>query len=226
MAATIAAVTVSAVFFDVGETLVDETEVWGAWADWLGVPRLTFFAALGAVIARGGDHREVFHIFCPGRAYDEVLRAREEAIGPLGFTTADLYPDARGCLDALVARGYRVGIAANQPPRAQALLEESGLPYEWLVISAMVGIEKPSPEFFSHLRELSGLPPERIAYVGDRADNDVAPAAAAGMVAIHVRRGPWAVIHAGRPELALAALSIGSLAELPDRLDELSRSGH
>lgn len=95
------------------------------------------------------------------------------------------------------------------------MLEASGLPFDWLVISAVVGLEKPSAAFFVHLCELSGLPPERIAYVGDRADNDVAPAAAAGMVPIHVRRGPWAVIHAGRPELALAALSVGSLAELP-----------
>ena len=214
---------VDAVFFDVGETLVDETEVWGAWADWLGVPRLTFFAALGAVIARGGDHREVFDIFCPGRPFGELVDAREADIGPLGFTVADLYPDARGCLEALVVRGYRVGIAANQPPRAQAVLEASGLPHEWLVISAVVGLEKPSPAFFAHLCDLAGLPPGRIAYVGDRADNDVGPAAGAGMVAIHVRRGPWAVIHAGRPELALAALSLGSLAELPDRLDELRR---
>lgn len=101
------------------------------------------------------------------------------------------------------------------------MLEASGLPFDWLVISAVVGLEKPSAAFFVHLCELSGLPPERIAYVGDRADNDMAPAAAAGMVPIHVRRGPWAVIHARRPELALAALSVGSLAELPDRLDEL-----
>lgn len=100
------------------------------------------------------------------------------------------------------------------------MLEASGLPFDWLVISAVVGLEKPSAAFFVHLCELSGLPPERID-VGDRADNNVAPAAAAGMVPIHVRRGPWAVIHAGRPELALAALSVRSLAELPDRLDEL-----
>ena len=30
-----------------------------------------------------------------------------------------------------------------------------------------------------------------IAYVGDRADNDVGPAIAAGMVGVHIRRGPW-----------------------------------
>ena len=212
---------VDAVFFDVGETLVDETEVWGVWADWLGVPRLTFFAAIGAVIARGGDHREVFEMFRPGCGFDELLRAREAEIGPQGFTLADLYPDVRPCLETLAARGYRIGIAANQPARAQTVLQESGLPYEWLVISAVVGLDKPSSAFFAHLCELSGLPPERIAYVGDRADNDVGPAAAAGMVAIHVRRGPWAVLHAGRPELARAALSVVSLAELSERLDEL-----
>ena len=43
------------VVFDVGETLVDETRVWSTWADVVGIPRLTFMAVLGAVIARGGS---------------------------------------------------------------------------------------------------------------------------------------------------------------------------
>ena len=30
-----------AVFFDVGETLLDESRAWAAWADWLGVSQLT-----------------------------------------------------------------------------------------------------------------------------------------------------------------------------------------
>jgi hypothetical protein len=48
------------VCLDVGETLVDETRIWSIWADMVGVARLTFMAMLGAVIARGGQHREVF----------------------------------------------------------------------------------------------------------------------------------------------------------------------
>ena len=48
------------VAFDVGEVLVDETRLWGEWADRLGVSRLTFFAALGAVIAEGRHHLAVF----------------------------------------------------------------------------------------------------------------------------------------------------------------------
>src|SRR5574338_365759 len=51
------------VCLDVGETLIDETRIWSLWADELGVPRLTFLAALGAVIERGGEHRDVFQIF-------------------------------------------------------------------------------------------------------------------------------------------------------------------
>lgn len=57
---------IEAVFFDVGETIVDETREYGAWADWLGVPRHTFSAVFGAVIARGGDYRETFQYFRPG----------------------------------------------------------------------------------------------------------------------------------------------------------------
>jgi hypothetical protein len=39
---------IKSVFFDVDETLVDETREYGTWADWLGVPRHTFSAVFGA----------------------------------------------------------------------------------------------------------------------------------------------------------------------------------
>ena len=61
----------------------------------------------------------------------------------------------------------------------------------------------------------SGLPAGEIAYVGDRVDNDVEPALAAGMVAVHIRRGPWGYLHEPPPE----ALRITSLDELPAVLD-------
>jgi len=102
-----------AVFFDVGETIVDETREYGTWADWLGVPRHTFAAVFGAVIARGGDYRETFQHFKPG--FDlAVERERRAAAGkPESFTEADLYPDARPCLAALRERGLLVGLAGN-----------------------------------------------------------------------------------------------------------------
>jgi FMN phosphatase YigB (HAD superfamily) len=71
------------------------------------------------------------------------------------------------------------------------------------------------------VREL-GLEPAEIAYVGDRVDNDVEPAARAGLRAIFIRRGPWAFIQAGRENPPAAASSIDSLDELPAALANLS----
>ena len=56
---------VAAVVFDVGETLVDETRAWQAWADALGVPRLTLLGVLGGLAVGGEDHRRVFELWRP-----------------------------------------------------------------------------------------------------------------------------------------------------------------
>ena len=48
--------------------------------------------------------------------------------------------------------------------------------------------------FFDKLIEVSGHSPEEIAYVGDRLDNDIAPAAGAGLATVWIRRGPWGYI--------------------------------
>ena len=58
------------------------------------------------------------------------------------------------------------------------------------------------------------LDARNIAYVGDRTDNDVLPAADAGMRPILIRRGPWGHLHALRPEAKRATI-IDSLDELP-----------
>src|SRR6476469_8896985 len=121
--------TIKAVVFDVGETLVDETRAWSAWADWLGIPRLTFLAVCGAVIASGNpDHREPLRIFRPGLDLGDELRKREVAGVGERITADDLYPDAVDCLRAVHAAGYRVGIAGNQPARAEEALAGLGLP--------------------------------------------------------------------------------------------------
>ncbi|HYW23334.1 MAG TPA: HAD family hydrolase [Terriglobales bacterium] len=219
----------TAVFFDIGETLVDETELIGGWADWAGVPRLTFFAAIGAVLARRAEDpratvdrpvlREVLRMIRPDLDVADALRRRGHA-GHV-FSVEDLYPDALPCLLAVRDLGYRIGIAANQPAAADAAVRSSGLPFEWLLISDVEGVSKPDPAFFERILQISGLPASAIAYVGDRVDNDVVPAARAGMTAVHVRRGPWGVIQAEWPDAALASLRLGSLAELPGRLSEL-----
>lgn len=51
-----------AVVFDVGETLVDDTREWPAWADWLSVPPHTLSALVGAVVAQGLDNSEALRL--------------------------------------------------------------------------------------------------------------------------------------------------------------------
>jgi HAD superfamily hydrolase (TIGR01549 family) len=206
------------VCMDVGETLIDETRIWSIWADELGVPRLTFLAALGAVIARGGEHRDVFPIF---DADDWQLRlpAVEATYG--GFRPDDLYPDALPALEALRER-YRVAVVANQPAVRADELRAMGIEADVLAMSEGLGVFKPDPAFFARALELMGSPdPASVACVGDRIDNDVIPAAAAGMRPVWIRRGPWGVIQ--RLEAVTPALIVGSLDELVGRIGDVWR---
>ena len=208
--------------FDVGETLVDETRAWGAWADHLGIPRLTFFAALGATIADGGHHHDPMRMFRPGIDVEAERRRLDAAIGGYASVEAeDLYPDALDCLRALRADGYRLGVAANQPAATAAVIEGLGIPLDLVGMSADWGLAKPDPAFFERVARELQLPTEAIAYVGDRVDNDVRPARAAGMTAVFLRRGPWGWIQAGREDPPDADVVIDSLAELPEALRAL-----
>ena len=205
------------VCLDVGETLIDETRVWSLWADELGVPRLTFLAALGAVIERGGEHRDVFPIF---GADDWQLRlpAVEHAYG--GFTADDLYPDALRAIQGLRDAGYRLAILANQPESRGEQLRAIGVDTELMAMSEGIGVSKPDRAFYAHALELMGSPEAgSVAYVGDRVDNDVVPSAVAGMRSVWLRRGPWGVIQR-MPAGFRPSLTVDSLDELVERIGE------
>jgi FMN phosphatase YigB (HAD superfamily) len=214
---------VRVVVFDVGETLVDETSHWGEWADWLGVPRLTFFGTLGAVIARGEPHRRAFELVRPGIDLPGEMRRREAAGWRYRFEPGDFYPDALPCLTALRAAGFRVAIAANQPQAAETALEAAGVRADFVAASARWGVEKPDPAFFARVVEAAAAPAAAIAYVGDRLDNDVLPAKRAGMKAVFIRRGPWGVLHATWPQAEEADARLESLADLPRTLEQLGQ---
>ncbi|NLU80991.1 HAD family hydrolase [Micromonospora sp. HNM0581] len=212
---------IRAVYFDVGETLINESTEYGTWADWLGVPRHTFSAVFGQVIAQGRDYREVFQHFQPG--FDLALERQRRAEAGLAehFNGRDLYPDVRDCLAALKADGYFVGVAGNQTARAGRLLHELNLGVDLIATSDDWGAEKPTPEFFVKLVESAGCAPEEIAYVGDRLDNDILPALDAGLTTVFIRRGPWGYFYANRPEVERAHIRIDNLRDLPERLRDI-----
>ncbi len=216
---------IAAVAFDVGETLIDETRIWSRWADRLGVTRLTMLGVLGAMAGADRPHADAFEIVRPGLDVD-AEQTRWAADDPDGLRTDfdgdDLYADVRPCLAALRGAGRRVVIAGNQPPQARAALEAMALDVDEILISDELGVQKPEPGFFAAVIAACGVEPARIAYVGDRLDNDVIPAGRAGMRTVLLRRGPWGYLHAERAEATTADIVTDSLADLSARLDALT----
>ncbi|MGH8906430.1 MAG: HAD family hydrolase [Egibacteraceae bacterium] len=218
------------VCLDVGECLIDETRVWEAWADVLGVPRLTLSAVLGGVIERGGHHPEAFALL--GRP-DWADRQDEFEAAYGGFQPEDLYPDALDALARLRAQGYRLAVIANQPARRHEQLLALGVDADVMAMSEAMGVAKPDPAFFARALELMGSPPpHHTVYVGDRVDNDVLPALAAGMGAIWLRRGPWGTLQRlppGAPPVPQAhtLLDLGDLlaSAAPGRVGEALPGG-
>ncbi len=204
------------VILDVGETIIDESRTWRVWADELGIPQLTFMSVFGAMVARGQGYQDILKYFevDDWRAHRDAVEAR---LG--GFQPEDLYPDVLPSLSALRERGYRLAIIGNQPAERKAQLQAIGVEAEVMAMSGEMGPMKPDPDFFAVALGLLGDPdPGTVAYVGDRIDNDVEPSAAAGMRAVWLRRGPWGIVPAEEP--LVAALIVGSLAELVERIHE------
>jgi phosphoglycolate phosphatase-like HAD superfamily hydrolase len=189
---------VTTVVFDIGETLVDETMMWTRAAGSAGVTPLTLMGVLGATIERGVHHNETWDIL-----------GLEQPEGT--WVDEDWYPDAVPCIERLRAAGYRVCAVGNTP---QFIEEDVALRVEVLGSSERWQIWKPDPRFFARIVELVGVAPAKIAYVGDRVDNDVGPAIEAGMVGVHIKRGPWGYLH----HPPAGAIRIDSLDELPAAL--------
>lgn len=189
---------VTAVVFDVGETLVDETRNWERVADACDVPRFTLMALVGFAIARGESHRKV-------REWLDIDPPRR------AFLAEEFYPDAVACLDRCRERGLFVGAVGNMAIDHEELIRPH---VEFVSSSERWGVEKPAREFFERVISATKRPRQEVAYVGDLVHNDVVPALDAGMVAVHIRRGPWGYVQEPPPE----AIRIRSLDELPEVL--------
>ncbi|MGD2174811.1 MAG: HAD family hydrolase [Candidatus Brocadiaceae bacterium] len=122
---------------------------------------------------------------------DGALRLREECLREW----ADNYSAYNLPLDGIpgvvrsMARDYSLGIAANQPGACRDALQELGILrcFDLIGVSDEMDLRKPSPEFFTTLVARAGCPPVECVMVGDRIDNDVAPARSVGMRTVWVR---------------------------------------
>ena len=209
--------TLRAVFFDAGETLVHPApsfpELFAAIVTREGHPRETGqivdgLSMVSEEFARAARENELWTT-SPDRSrrfwlrvYDLFLEALDIPGGNglpetlyHGFTTLQNYTafdDVRPTLERLREQGYVLGVISNFEPWLEDLLVHLSLvdllPVR--VISGIEGVEKPDPSIFKLALERSGLSAHEVAYVGDIPDFDVVPAAALGMFPVLIdRRG-------------------------------------
>jgi putative hydrolase of the HAD superfamily len=113
-------------------------------------------------------------------------RTRPHWVHPEGT----IYDDVLPFLEAVHGR-LVVGIVANQEKAVVEALRRDGvgdLVDVW-GISAVVGHEKPSPEFFRWALAEAGVEPSEAVHIGNRLDTDVRPAKALGLGTVWVLRG-------------------------------------
>ncbi|MGW8265583.1 MAG: HAD family hydrolase [Longimicrobiales bacterium] len=89
-------------------------------------------------------------------------------------------------LETLRARGHRLAVISNADGRVEALIRNAGIHhlFEFVIDSAVEGVEKPDPEIFLRGCRRMGVPPGECLYVGDLYPVDVLGARTAGMEAL------------------------------------------
>lgn len=197
------------VVFDVGGVLVDEARLIRGWAEVLELSEVDFTEALRLGIAAGKGIGGTIREISPGLDI-KAHRARLSGLEIPG--EGDLYPDVRAGFAALRDAGFRVGVAGNQPDGVLEALRELELGADFIATSHQWGVSKPDPRFFDEVLRATGAAPPRIAYVGDRLDNDVAPSRAAGMHPVFIPRGLWGEVQDAD---ARDVARIESLLDLP-----------
>lgn len=123
------------------------------------------------------------------RAYARLAaRGTERHAARGGF---ELRPGIGELLAALHERGVPLGLVANQPADALARMDAAGIAryFSHRDVSGTHGFRKPDVRVFLHASEHLGVTPERCIVVGDRIDNDVAPARTLGMRTVLFRTG-------------------------------------
>lgn len=195
------------IFFDVGSTLVDETEAYDHRArEMIAGTSITFKEFNDARIALAqqgldGNSAAIKHFGLtktPWHSEDEVP-----------------YSDAHSTLAALHDKGYKLGIIANQKLGTAERLKAWGLHqyFDVIAASAEIGYAKPDKEIFEKAFELAGCTAEESVMVGDRLDNDVIPAKAIGMKTVWVKNG-LAQYQGAELGEGVADYQIDSLSEL------------
>ena len=227
------------IFFDLGQTLVDEWDFiahfdnkflevlngFGARID-----QRNYRAVRDSIIRDRrighGSVKELIVEVCrmlspPG--YDRAILGRLEPQVKQGRKELfRLFDDAEPTLQAL-AEKCEMGIIANQSEDIAGLLDKTGIGrfFKVKAISASVGLKKPDPRIFELAMKEAGRTAQECVMVGDRLDTDICPANRMGMAAtIRVTNSLFA-LQSPLEECERPGHTVARLSEIPGIIERI-----
>ncbi|MGN0628359.1 MAG: HAD family hydrolase [Oscillospiraceae bacterium] len=169
------------IFFDLGSTLIDESDCERQIIlDTVRGTEVSFEEFEGKMAELAGKNES---------AYSSALRYFGLEKAKWNGDFEKLYPCSKDVLKNLSGR-YILGIIANQNPGLDERLKKFGIYdcFEVIASSSEVGAAKPSEEIFRYALRKAQCKPENSYMVGDRLDNDIAPAQRLGMKTVWVKQ--------------------------------------
>ncbi len=147
----------------------------------------------------------------------ELLK-RVEGKGPLLQLS---FPESEQVIKTLKGQ-YKLGIIANQQAGIHSLLKKLGWDkdFDVTIISDEVKLSKPDVRIFQMTLDRAGCSPSKAAMVGDRIDNDIAPAKRIGMKTVRFKAGVFAPQEPTTEE-EKPDIEIQSLSDLPKALENI-----
>ena len=170
------------IFFDIGSTLINEEK---AYQDRIEQ------AIAETNITYDTFYQRMLVLFQEGLKGDLIALQEYSLERPKWKSELEiLYPDAKIVLETLHNR-YKIGVIANQLPNLEKRLENFGI-RQWIdliISSADCGFSKPSSKIFQLALQQASCSASSAIMIGDRLDNDIAPAKALGMKTIWIKQG-------------------------------------
>ena len=175
-------------FFDVGYTLVNEDAVWER--------RCKEQSETDEAKKLGVTAQDIYHEI--EKATIEGLPQFRTVIDRFNFSTMvpyhheleTMYEEAPKVLKAL-SKKYELGVIANQLDGLKERLESFGILqyFKYIISSWDVKVMKPDIRIFEHALKVANCKPQDAVMIGDRIDNDTAPAQSLGMKGVWIKQG-------------------------------------
>lgn len=179
---------IKTLFFDVGYTLVNEDAVWER--------RCKEQAATEEAIKLGVTAQDIYHeiekVTIEGlpQYRTTIERFNFSEMMPYHHELETMYEDAPQVLKALSEK-YELGVIANQADGLRERLESFDILkyFKYVISSWDVKVMKPDIRIFEHALKTANCQPQDAVMIGDRIDNDTAPAQSLGMKGVWIKQG-------------------------------------